>query len=80
MVVHHKQAEGLLIKALKDEDDIVRDQAAAALAKLGDKKAVEPLIATLDDRSYGVRQEVVEALGIRGQPKAHISSSANLGD
>jgi HEAT repeat protein len=38
-----------LIAALKDENSDVRQAAAKALGKIGDPRAVEPLIAALSD-------------------------------
>lgn len=56
--------------ALKDnKDDIVRWNAAEALGKTGDARAIEPLIAALkDDKDHYVREKAAEALGkITGQ-------------
>jgi len=66
-----------LIKALsykKDstewEDTAVRERAAEALGKIGDARAVEPLIATLKDSDVGVRWTAAEALGKLGDARA----------
>ena len=53
-----------LIAALGDEDMLVRWTAAEALGKIGDRRAVAPLVSALDDR--GVRQAASEALGLLG--------------
>jgi len=61
-----------LIAVLKDayEDGDVRQAAAGALGKIGDARALEPLIAALKDGSSGVRQAVAEALGKIGDVRA----------
>jgi HEAT repeat protein len=53
-----------LVKALAYKKDWnVRKAAAGALAKIGDARAVESLIAALKDEAYYVRQTAAEALG-----------------
>jgi HEAT repeat protein len=59
-----------LIAALRDTDSGVRDQAAAALGKLGDTRALEPLVAALRDTDSGVRVRVAAALGQLGDTRA----------
>ena len=59
-----------LIANLKDNDWLVRREAAEALGKLGDKRAVTPLIACLTDADSSVRFNVVEALGKLGDKQA----------
>ncbi|GAI38932.1 unnamed protein product, partial [marine sediment metagenome] len=51
------------LRGLKDEDNYVREQAAAALGKIGDKRAVEPLIEALKDENGHVRSGAANALG-----------------
>jgi len=52
-----------LFKALGHKDYEVRGNAAEALGKIGDKRAVEPLIQTLlEDKSAYVRGKAAEAL------------------
>ena len=51
-----KDVEGL-IRALKDEDIYVRRSAAEALGKIGDKRAVGPLIEALKDEYSYVQWE-----------------------
>ncbi len=51
-----------LIEKLKDSDPKVRVQAAWALGKIGDARAVEPLSAALKDSHEDVREEAAEAL------------------
>jgi HEAT repeat protein len=54
-----------LIDVLKDDDYITRMCAADALGRIGDRRAVEPLIAALrnKDEHPGVRASAIEALG-----------------
>jgi HEAT repeat protein len=53
-----------LIKALADEHHMVRADAAMALGDLGDKRAVEPLLALLNSvPGDSVRMAAVVALG-----------------
>ena len=52
----------ILIKALKDKDHNVRLSAANALGRIGDEKAVGPLIIALQDRRLIVVTEVTKAL------------------
>ena len=47
-----------------------RRAAAEALGQLGDKRAVEPLIAALQDDVENVRQAAAEALGQLGDERA----------
>ncbi len=55
VTVGYAQNEGVekLIRDLNDESKDVRSKAAKALGKIGDTKAVEPLIALLKDKSRG---------------------------
>jgi ATP-dependent DNA helicase RecQ len=60
-----------LIAALKHENGNVRRIAASALGKLGDERAVEPLMGLLmDEDKPQVRQYAVKALGVIGDPRA----------
>ena len=52
-----------LIKALKDPEKAVRNQAARALAEIGEP-ASERLIQSLDDPDWKVRYRSAEALGL----------------
>jgi HEAT repeat protein len=47
-----------------------RWKAAESLARLGDPRAVDPLIRALDDEDWRVRQKVAWALGYLGDPRA----------
>ena len=55
---------------LKDEDPSRRWKAAEALARLGDDRAVDPLIESLSDDDWRVRQKAAWALGQIGDPRA----------
>jgi HEAT repeat protein len=58
-----------LIKALGHQKDwSVRKGAAEALGRLGDARAVEPLVAALWNRDGSVRQAAAEALAKIGRP------------
>jgi HEAT repeat protein len=48
----------------------VREAAAWALRRIGDKRAVEPLIQALRDEDHDVRRAAAEALGTIGDPRA----------
>ena len=59
-----------MVKALSDPYEGVRWQAALALGKLGDIKAIEPLFSTLGDKNSSVvRIGAAEAIGMLGDPK-----------
>jgi HEAT repeat protein len=47
-----------------------RWKAAESLARIGDLRAVEPLIQALGDEDWRVRQKVAWALGYLGDPRA----------
>jgi len=60
-----------LIAALQDPDGNVRRLAASALGKIGDRRAVNPLMALLTrETKPQVRQSAVKALGRIGDPRA----------
>lgn len=68
-----------LIEALSDKDGYVREAAANALGKIGDKSAIEPLIRAMqyrdeqvyeDDEDSEARMRAALALGRIGGPKA----------
>ncbi|MDI3550311.1 MAG: hypothetical protein PWQ15_1414 [Methanobacterium sp.] len=72
-----KDVEGL-VKALKDPDYILRKEAARALKRVGDERAVLPLIESLRYKTWhsdyvvlsAVRENSAEALGKIGDPQA----------
>jgi len=60
-----------LIIALKDENSFVSDKAAEALGEIGDKRAVEPLVAfALQDKGVNVNTYAVRSLGKIGDTGA----------
>ena len=69
-----------LIKALRDEDVEVRWNAAAALGKIGDRRAVKPLIKALKDDDIIVRLFAAGALGDIGDERAVESLIEELKD
>ena len=58
------------IKMLSSDDVGKRWKAAESLARMGDPRAVDPLIHALEDEDWRVRQKVVWALGYIGDPRA----------
>ncbi len=58
------------VSRLGSENDSVRWEAAKALARLGEPRAIEPLIAALRDEDSDVRREAAEALARLGEPRA----------
>lgn len=66
---YEKRVEHFL-KMLKDEDPSRRWKAAEGLARLGDDRAVDPLIDALSDDDWRVRQKAAWALGQIGDPRA----------
>ena len=71
-----------LISFLKDENShsSERQAAAKALAKIGDQRAVEPLILVINDTDENVRYVAAEALGKIGNPRAVEPLIAALND
>jgi HEAT repeat protein len=55
---------------LKEADPSRRWKAAESLARLGDNRAVDPLIDALSDDDWRVRQKAAWALGQIGDPRA----------
>jgi HEAT repeat protein len=72
----------VLTAALQDEADDVRQAASEALGRLGDARAVEPLVARLGDKheKHGVRKAAGEALGRLGDAHAVEPLIAHLQD
>jgi HEAT repeat protein len=60
------------VSMLSDEDPSRRWKAAEGLARLGDPRALGPLIAALGDRDWRVRRKAAWALGVLGDPRAVI--------
>jgi len=60
-----------LIAMLQMQDASMREHAAEALGRLGDRRAVEPLMdAVLHDRDASVREHAATALGMLGDARA----------
>ena len=57
-----------LIKNLQDNDSSIRQNAADALGKLNDTRAIDPLIQALKDNDFLVRLNAANALGNIGKP------------
>lgn len=60
----------MMIVGNNHEDLIVRGRAALMLGKLGDARAVDPLIRALDTPGFQITLNAVEALGKLGDPRA----------
>lgn len=75
-----KRQTGALVRALDDEDDLVREYACVALGALRAQEAVKPLSALTKDRSPVVRREAVAALGAIGSKAAVKPALALLED
>ncbi len=71
-----------LVERLSDRDWQVRREAAEALGAAGDRQAVEPLLAVLNDRDgeWAVRTAAARSLGVLGDSKAVESLAAVLND
>jgi HEAT repeat protein len=61
---------GHFITMLDDEDPSKRWKAAESLGRIGDDRAVDPLIIALTDEDWRVRQKAAWALGTIGDPRA----------
>ncbi|MEW6543701.1 MAG: HEAT repeat domain-containing protein [Nitrospirota bacterium] len=60
----------ILIEFLGDEDWVVREAAADLLGKIGDARAVEPLMERLRrDKDTGVKELALKSLGLIGDPR-----------
>jgi HEAT repeat protein len=55
---------------LDDEDPSKRWKAAESLGRIGDDRAVDPLIIALTDEDWRVKQKAAWALGKIGDPRA----------
>jgi hypothetical protein len=56
-----KYVDGLVV-ALKHRQTLIREKAAKALGRIGDERAIDPLIECLNDQSEAVRISAAEAL------------------
>ena len=60
----------ILIEYLRDDDWVVREAAADVLGKIGDVRAVEPLIERLQkDKDTGVKELATKSLGLIGDAR-----------
>ena len=60
----------ILIEYLEDEDWVVREAAADVLGKIGDVRAVEPLMTRLrKDKDTGVKELATKSLGLLGDSR-----------
>jgi HEAT repeat protein len=60
----------ILIEYLEDDDWLVREAAADLLGKIGDVRAVEPLMTRLEqDKDTGVKELAIKALGLIGDAR-----------
>ncbi len=65
------ESTDVLIAALPNSHYMVRMHIAVALGRLGDKRAVEPLMKCLETtNSAALRYTLIEALGLLGDPRA----------
>jgi HEAT repeat protein len=71
--------DGLLAKlfaALKDKDKDVCVQAAHALGRIRDPRAIKPLIAALKEEDYSLALSAAQALSWIGEPADHALTAA----
>ncbi len=59
-----------IMAALRDQENIVRNEAQRILVELNDARAIEPLIASLRDEDWNVRKNAVSALSRIGGSRA----------
>jgi HEAT repeat protein len=60
----------ILVECLEDEEWVVREAAADLLGKIGDVRAVEPLMKRLrEDKDTGVKEYAAKGLGLIGDPR-----------
>ena len=65
-----RPAVEILLEYLDDDDWIVREAAADTLGKIGDVRAVEPLMTRLrSDKDTGVKEHALKSLGLIGDPR-----------
>ena len=65
-----RPAVEILLEYLEDDDWIVREAAADTLGKIGDVRAVEPLMKRLQsDKDTGVKEHAVKSLGLIGDSR-----------
>ncbi|GKS59980.1 hypothetical protein YTPLAS18_35070 [Nitrospira sp.] len=65
-----RPAVDILIEYLEDDDWVVREAAADLLGKIGDVRAVEPLMTRLaKDKDTGVKEHAIKSLGLIGDAR-----------
>ena len=65
-----RPAVEILLEYLEDDDWVVREAAADTLGKIGDMRAVEPLMTRLQsDKDTGVKEHALKSLGLLGDPR-----------
>ena len=65
-----RPAVEILLEYLEDDDWVIREAAADALGKIGDVRAVEPLMVRLKtDQDTGVKEHAIKSLGLIGDPR-----------
>ena len=65
-----RPAVEILLEYLEDDDWVVREAAADTLGKIGDVRAVEPLMTRLrSDQDTGVKEHAIKSLGLLGDPR-----------
>lgn len=71
-VLRDPRALNVLVRMLKDGQGVLKELAAQALGKLGDRRAVEPLIGALGRKDCGadLKYHVAQALGRLGDARA----------
>ena len=70
--LHHigRPAVEILLEYLEDDDWIVREAVADTLGKIGDVRAVEPLMERLrSDKDTGVKEHALKSLGLIGDSR-----------
>ncbi len=56
------------IDLLKDQDWVIRREAAVTLGEMGDERCVAPLVNALRDGDWQVREAAIDSLGMIGSP------------
>jgi len=69
---HDPQAVGPLSHALKDENALVRSEAACQLGEIGDDRGIQPLIGAFDDEQAHIRCRAARALARIGYESPHV--------
>jgi len=79
--IRDEKAIKALVRTLKDQVVVVRQEAAEALGRIGRVQSIDPLITALKkDEALEVRAQAAEALGEIGNTRAVLSLITALGD